>query len=67
MTGGELFIRDVRESDMRMILRVFERLGIKTVRGTTLVVPPTEYGDQKDLHGAIPEVMMLPGQPSRRI
>ena len=58
MTGGELFIRDVRESDMRMILRVFERLGIKTeFRGTTLVVPPRQnMVIQKDLHGAIPKI-----------
>ena len=58
MTGGELFIRDVRESDMRMINRVFERLGIKTeYQGTTLVVPPRQnLVIQKDLHGAIPKI-----------
>ena len=58
MTGGELFIRDVRESDMRMINRVFERLGIKIeYQGTTLVVPPRQnLVIQKDLHGAIPKI-----------
>ena len=58
MTGGELFIRDVRESDMRMINRVFERLGITTeYQGTTLVVPPRQnLVIQKDLHGAIPKI-----------
>lgn len=58
MTGGELFIRDVQESDMRMINRVFGRLGIVTkFEGTTLVVPPRQnLVIRKDLHGAIPKI-----------
>ncbi len=40
VTGGELVIRDTVPEDLRMILLVFERLGLRTeVRGPDVIVP----------------------------
>jgi UDP-N-acetylglucosamine 1-carboxyvinyltransferase len=40
VTGGELVIRDTVPEDLRMIMLVFERLGLRTeVRGSDVIVP----------------------------
>ncbi|NUN14415.1 MAG: UDP-N-acetylglucosamine 1-carboxyvinyltransferase [Myxococcales bacterium] len=58
VTGGELTINGVRESDLRMILKVFSRIGIMTdVHGETLTVPGRqELKVKRDLHGVIPKI-----------
>jgi UDP-N-acetylglucosamine 1-carboxyvinyltransferase len=68
MTGGELRIGDVEPDDLRMILMVFARLGVRVVvEGRTLHVPgKQELVVQDDLGGAIPKVddAPWPGFPS---
>ena len=58
MTGGEIRIHDVVPDDLRMILRVFSKIGITVeIAGNTLTVPARQgLVVQKDLHGAIPKV-----------
>ncbi len=68
MTGGELVITDVVPDDLRMILMVFQRLGVEThVENGRLRVPAKqELVIRDDLDGAIPKVddAPWPGFPS---
>lgn len=58
VTGSEISITGVRASDMRMILMVFEKLGISVhLQGDTIVVPAgQEMHIRSDLHNAIPKI-----------
>lgn len=68
MTGGELCVRGVVPEDLRMILMVFQRLGVETrLEGDRLFVPAKqELEIRDDLDGAIPKVddAPWPGFPS---
>lgn len=58
MTGGEIVMEGVRPDDLRMILMVFRRLGVRTeLSENTLTVPRDQDLEiVSDLHGAIPKV-----------
>ena len=68
MTGGELTLNGVVPDDVRMIRKVFRRLGVETqLTGDALYVPPKQDLEvEDDLDGAIPKVddAPWPGFPS---
>ena len=52
VTGGELIVRDTRPDDLRMILMVFERLGLRTeVQGHDVIVPGNQELAIRNDHG----------------
>lgn len=57
-TGGNLKIKDVTRADMRMILKVFETLGIIVVwEGQDIIVPPNQKMKiRNDVHEAIGKI-----------
>jgi UDP-N-acetylglucosamine 1-carboxyvinyltransferase len=57
-TGGELRIRDVEPSDLRMVRRQFRRLGLRSeIEGVDIIVPPgQELQIEADLGDAIPKI-----------
>jgi UDP-N-acetylglucosamine 1-carboxyvinyltransferase len=58
VTGGELLIKEVAHSDLRMICKAFARLGIETVpQGTDLLVPAKQsLRIESDWGGAVPKI-----------
>lgn len=58
VTGGELLITEVNHSDLRMIVKVFARLGIETVaQGNDLLVPARQsLRIESDWGGAVPKI-----------
>ncbi|MFA5624578.1 MAG: UDP-N-acetylglucosamine 1-carboxyvinyltransferase [Bradymonadales bacterium] len=58
VTGSEITITGVRASDMRMILMVFEKLGISVkLQNDSIIVPADqEMRIRSDLHNAIPKI-----------
>lgn len=56
--GDGLRINGVRQSDLRMIAKIFERLGVVLERGPDWVFVPggQTLKVQSDLHGAIPKI-----------
>jgi UDP-N-acetylglucosamine 1-carboxyvinyltransferase len=58
MTGGEVRIHGVVKEDLRMILRVFSKLGIDVqIEGDILTVPARQRMQvQADLQGSIPRI-----------
>lgn len=57
-TGSEILIQDVRPDDLRMILLVFERMGIRVEwRGNDVFVPSNQAMElAADMDGAIPKI-----------
>ncbi|HEX4121194.1 MAG TPA: UDP-N-acetylglucosamine 1-carboxyvinyltransferase [Verrucomicrobiae bacterium] len=58
VTGGELLVKDVNHEDLRMILHVYGKLGIRTVaRGKDLLVPRGQSLEiANDLGEAVPTI-----------
>ena len=58
VTGSDIRVEGVREPDMRMIYKVFEKLGVTLERGDSWVRVPggQELRIRADLHGAIPKI-----------
>jgi UDP-N-acetylglucosamine 1-carboxyvinyltransferase len=58
VTRGQLLVKNVKHEDLRMILQVYERLGIRTVaQGTDLLVPSNQTLEiASDLGGAVPTI-----------
>jgi UDP-N-acetylglucosamine 1-carboxyvinyltransferase len=58
VTGGQLVVKDVKHEDLRMILHVYEKLGIRTVaQGNDLLVPRGQSLEiANDLGEAIPTI-----------
>jgi UDP-N-acetylglucosamine 1-carboxyvinyltransferase len=58
VTGGELLVKDVNHEDLRMILHVYGKLGIRTVaQGNDLLVPRGQSLEiANDLGEAIPTI-----------
>ncbi len=57
-TGSEIRISDTRPADLRMILLVFERMGIRVeIHGNDLLVPADQSMElTADIDGAIPKI-----------
>jgi UDP-N-acetylglucosamine 1-carboxyvinyltransferase len=58
VTGGRLLIKDVCHEDLRMILQIYGRLGVKAVaRGNDLLVPPGQALEiTHDIVGAVAKI-----------
>lgn len=58
LTGGKLLIKDVCHEDLRMILQVYNRLGVEAVaKGNDLLVPPGQsLAMTQDLGGAVAKI-----------
>jgi UDP-N-acetylglucosamine 1-carboxyvinyltransferase len=58
VTGGKLLIKDVDHEDLRMILQVYNRLGVEVVaQGNDLLVPAGQSLEiTHDLGGAVPKI-----------
>lgn len=58
VTGGELEVRGVRESDFKVIEKGFRKFGVRwTIKGDTLYLPGNqELSTQYDLGDAIPKI-----------
>jgi UDP-N-acetylglucosamine 1-carboxyvinyltransferase len=57
-TGSEILINDTRPDDLRMILLVFERMGIRVeFRGNDLFIPADQSMElTADMDGAVPKI-----------